>query len=332
MATSTWKDSKTSVLRTDRCSKTLLAIAGPTGSGKTEISILLAQKYGCPVVNCDSRQIYKELPIGTAAPTAEERQQAKHYFVGTHTLTEDYNAGQYERDAVALLTTLMQQTTANPFAILSGGSMMYMDAVCYGLDDIPSVPAGTREQVLNEYRSNGLEWLQQAVKKADPLYFRTMADPQNPQRLLHALEITRHTGLPYSSFRKQTATTYRQRPWRLVKIGLDIPRDILYQRINQRVDKMLEKGLVEEARQATEPWITKDTTAMPNSLRTVGYNELTACFRGEYTLAQAIVKIKQNSRRYAKRQLTWLRRQTDIHWINRLLPDETIIQQIDRLI
>ncbi|MBQ7192689.1 MAG: tRNA (adenosine(37)-N6)-dimethylallyltransferase MiaA [Paludibacteraceae bacterium] len=307
--------------------RTLPVIVGPTGSGKTEVSKLLAQQHHIPVINADSRQIYRDIPIGTAAPTEAEQQQVKHYFVGTHSLKESYNAGQYERDAVSLIERLMAETDSDPIAILSGGSMMYADAVCYGLDDIPSVPSPIRQAVQEEYAAKGLAWLQEAVRSVDNTYFITMSDQKNPQRLMHALEIYRATERPYSTFRQRKLTV---RPWRTVKIGLSLPRDILYQRINERVIRMMDAGLEAEARKAFEG--IKDERDIPNSLCTVGYNEMWRYIRGEWSLEQTIAMIQQNSRRYAKRQLTWFRRQTDIHWVERLQPEEQLLKQINNLI
>jgi tRNA dimethylallyltransferase len=307
---------------------TLLAIVGPTGSGKTQLCVQLALRRHCAVVNADSRQIYRELPIGTAAPTAAEQQGVKHYFVGTHSLGETYSAGQYERDAVALLEQLMQIGKTQPFAILSGGSMMYVDAVCYGLDDIPSVPEQVRQTVRQKYIDNGLQWLQSQVQLADPDYFLSMADRCNPQRLMHALEITLHTGKPYSTFR---CSRRANRPWKLVKVGLSLPRELLYQRIEMRVDQMINDGLVDEAKQAFDN-VEQQYADIPNSLRTVGYNEMYRYLKGEWTLNKAVDMIKQNTRHYAKRQMTWLRRQQDIHWLDRTLSDNILIQQIEQLL
>lgn len=304
-------------------SGTLLVITGPTGIGKTEVSVRLASYFGCAVVNSDSRQIYRELPIGTAAPTQEEQQGVKHYFVGTHSLWEEYNAGQFERDAVQLLERLMSEAKTQPFALLTGGSMMYIDAVCYGLDDIPSVPPDIRQQVQQAYATKGLAWLQQAVQKADNTYFSTMADNRNPQRLMHALEVTLAAGKPYSSFREHKVA---ERPWRLLKIGLTMPREQLYQRINERVDAMMAAGLEDEVRRAYA-LVPPDKT-LPNSLRTVGYNELIRYLRGEWTRDEAVQMIKQNTRHYAKRQMTWFRRQQDILWLQRTESIDNMIMKI----
>ncbi len=307
---------------------TLLVIVGPTGVGKTELSLCLAERYACPIVNADSRQIYREIPIGTAAPTAEQQARVKHFFVGTHSLQEDYNAGQYERDAVALLTDLSQQGISKgyardkqPFAILTGGSMMYIDAVVHGLDDIPTVSQKIRTRVQDGYRQNGLEWLQQQVEQLDPEYFATV-DKQNPQRLMHCLEICLQTGRTFTEFRQGRS---QSRPWRTIMVGLQRDRAVLYDRINSRVLEMMEQGLLEEVR-AVYPLREK------NSLQTVGYRELFRYLNGEWTLDEAVGMIQQNSRHYAKRQLTWWGRNTEIHWIDASSPLDEQIQKIDKLI
>ena len=282
--------------------KTLLLILGPTGVGKTELALRVAQRYGCPIVSCDSRQIFREIPIGTAAPTAEEQQRVKHYFVGERSIEEDYNAGQYERDALQLLATLFAQ---HEVVVMTGGSMLYADAVCKGLDDLPSVPLSVRADVQREYETKGLAWLQSEVQRLDPAYWAEV-DQQNPARLAHCVELCRVTGKPYSALRSHTT---KARPFRILKIGLDRPRAELYARIDERVKQMMEAGLLDEAK-AVYP------KRALNSLQTVGYKELFAYLDGEYDLHQAIELIQQNSRHYAKRQLTWFRRDNEIHWLN----------------
>ena len=282
--------------------KTLLLILGPTGVGKTELALRVALRYGCPIVSCDSRQIFREIPIGTAAPTAEEQQRVKHYFVGERSIEEDYNAGQYERDALQLLATLFAQ---HEVVVMTGGSMLYADAVCKGLDDLPSVPLSVRADVQREYETKGLAWLQSEVQRLDPAYW-VEVDQQNPARLAHCVELCRVTGKPYSALRSHTA---KARPFRILKIGLDRPRAELYARIDERVKQMMEAGLLEEAK-AVYP------KRALNSLQTVGYKELFAYLDGEYDLHRAIELIQQNSRHYAKRQLTWFRRDNEIHWLN----------------
>ena len=296
--------------------KTLVVLTGPTGVGKTELSLSLAERLGSPIVNADSRQIYRELPIGTAAPTAAEQARVPHLFVGTKSLTEDYNAGEYEREALAALEELFQTRDK---VLMVGGAMLYIDAVCNGLDDIPAVPKDLREQLQRQLETNGLVWLQEQVRQADPKYFAE-ADTQNPQRLLHALEVSMTSGQPYSAFRSGAK---KERPFRVVKIALNRPRDILYSRINARVEQMLEQGLLDEVR-AVEP------LRHLNALNTVGYKEMFRYLDGEWTLEQAADMIRQNSRHYAKRQLTWFRADPDIHWLEltNTPQDLTTIMQI----
>lgn len=275
---------------------------GPTGVGKTELSLALAEQLGSPIVNADSRQIYRELPIGTAAPTAAERARVKHYFVGTHSLSEDYNAGQYERDAMALLERLFAE---HDTVVLSGGSMMYVKAVCEGLDEMPFVSPDLRVSLREAYEQQGLEWLQAEVAAADPDYWREV-DQCNPQRLLHALEICRASGQPFSAFRKGQQ---KERPFRVVKIGLTRDREELYSRINARVLQMMAAGLQQEAERVI-PY------RQCNSLQTVGYKEMFRFLDGEWTEEEAVRMIQQNSRHYAKRQLTWYRADASVRWIN----------------
>lgn len=302
----------------EQCSKTLLLILGPTGVGKTELSLRVAEHFGSPILSCDSRQVFRAIPIGTAAPTAEEQARVKHYFVATRELEEDYNAGQYERDAIALMEELF---LTHDTLVMTGGSMLYADAVCYGLDDLPAVPETVRRQVQQAYENQGLAWLQSEVQRLDPDYWNEV-DRQNPARLIHCVELCLTTGKPYSSLR--TATT-KNRPFRILKIGLERPREELYDRINRRVEQMMADGLVEEAK-AVYP------LRRLNSLQTVGYRELFAHFDGKYDLARAIELIQQNSRHYAKRQMTWFRRDKTIHWLNANETYEKNIHLIDTLL
>ena len=292
----------------------LVVVIGATGVGKTARAIELARKYQCPIISADSRQIYSDLPIGTAAPTPEERQQVRHYLVGFKTLNETYNAGQFARDAEAILQELFQQ---HDRVVLVGGSMMYVDALCKGLDDIPDVPNDVREVVREEYKDKGLSWLQGEVQQLDPNYWQEV-DQQNPQRLMHCVEVCRASGKPYSEFRKKGKPNQggQRMDFDIEYVLVERPREELYERINLRVDKMLEAGLLEEARRAFELLnipldgeVAFDYAALPNSVNTVGYKELLHYFRGEWTLERAVEMIKQNSRHYAKRQITWWRSQ-----------------------
>ena len=290
---------------------TLVVILGPTGVGKTELSLRLAEEYGCPIVSADSRQIYRDLPIGTAAPTPEELARVKHYFIGCKALTETYNAGQYARDCKRLLNDLFLQ---HERVIMVGGSMMYIDAVCKGLDDIPDVPETIRREVQGQYAEHGLTWLQQEVQQIDPVYWAEV-DQQNPQRLMHCVEVTRVSGKPYSSFRKNSTLTAAERGFEVEYRMVERPREELYQRINLRVHQMVQAGLLDEAKRAFQllqiPLTPRDLNTkelLPNSINTVGYKELLPYFRGEYSLDRAIELIQQNSRHYAKRQMTWWRR------------------------
>ena len=292
----------------------LVVVIGATGVGKTARAIELAREYQCPIISADSRQIYSDLPIGTAAPTPEERQQVPHYLVGFKTLNETYNAGQFARDAEAILQDLFQQ---HDRVVLVGGSMMYVDALCKGLDDIPDVPNDVREVVREEYKDKGLSWLQGEVQQLDPNYWQEV-DQQNPQRLMHCVEVCRASGKPYSEFRKKGKPNQggQRMDFDIEYVLVERPREELYERINLRVDKMLEDGLLEEARRAFELLnipldgeLAFDYAALPNSVNTVGYKELLHYFRGKWTLERAVEMIKQNSRHYAKRQITWWRSQ-----------------------
>lgn len=310
----------------------LLVICGPTAAGKTEHALRLAEQWQVPILNADSRQIYRDLPIGTAAPTPDELCRAKHFFVGTHSLTETYNAGQFERDAMTVIQSLIAEretlspihpfthSSDRPVAILCGGSMLYIEAVCRGLDDIPVVSEAIRQEVRRIYAEQGLEALQQAVQAADPDYW-TVVDHRNPQRLMHCLEICRATGGTYSALRKRdtshsTHHASSARPFTIEQQLITRPREELYARINARVIKMVEQGLLDEADRAFRLTLGDNyrslplgeaCTRLPNSLRTVGYQELLPYMLGLRSLDEAIARIQQNTRHYAKRQLTWWR-------------------------
>lgn len=282
--------------------KTLIVLIGPTGVGKTELSLRLAEHYHTCIVSADSRQLYADLKIGTAAPTSKQLQQVKHYLVGTLQLTDYYSAAQYEAEVLQLLETLFAEQDT---VLLTGGSMMYVDAVCKGIDDIPTVDAETRQLMLHRYEMEGLERLCAELKLLDPEYYK-IVDLKNPKRVIHALEICYMTGKTYTSFRTQQK---KERPFRIVKIGLTREREELYDRINRRVDIMIEDGLVEEARRVY-PYRTL------NSLNTVGYKEMFKYLDGEWTLPFAIEKIKQNSRIYSRKQMTWFRRDEEVLWFH----------------
>lgn len=281
--------------------KTLKVIIGPTGVGKTEYALRMAEQYGCPILNADSRQLYRDIPIGTAAPTVEEQQRVKHYFVGTLGLEDYYSAAQYEQDAMALLTELFQ---SHDTLVMSGGSMMYIDAVCKGIDDIPTVDDDTRQLLKSRYEAEGLEPLVAELRLLDPEYY-DICDKRNPKRVVHALEICYMTGRTFTSFRVRKEV---KRPFKIEKIGLQRPRPVLFDRINRRVDVMVEQGLLEEA-QRVLPY------RACNSLNTVGYKELFKYFDGEWDLEFALEKIRRNSRVYAKKQLTWFKKDPDVNWV-----------------
>lgn len=283
-------------------SKTLIVVVGPTGVGKTELSIQLAQYFDCPIISADSRQIYKELKIGTAPPDAAQLQKVPHYFIGAKSIVEPYSAGQYELDVIDLLDELFKQHSV---VLLVGGSMMYIDAVCNGLDNIPTVSAQVRKEVIDLYEKGGLEAVQQKLKQLDPQHYQKV-DLKNKQRVMHAVEVSLMLGSPYSQLLK-TAT--KKRTFYSLKIGVNLPRELLYNRINLRVDAMIENGLIEEAK-ALHPF------KHYNSLNTVGYKELFNYFDEKCSLEFAIQMIKQNSRRYAKRQLTWFNADKEIEWFN----------------
>lgn len=282
--------------------KNLLVIIGPTGVGKTELSLRIAENFGTEIVSADSRQLYANLKIGTAAPTPEELQRVPHHFIGTLQLTDYYSAAQYEEDALKLLDHLFQ---TKDVVILTGGSMMYVDAVCKGIDDIPTVDEETRKTLLERYEKEGLEQLCAELKLLDPDYYK-IVDLKNHKRVIHALEICYMTGKTYTSFRTQEKKT---RPFRMIKIGLTRDREELYARINQRVDIMMKQGLLDEVKQVY-PY------RQLNSLNTVGYKELFNYLDGEWALPFAIDKIKQNSRIYSRKQMTWFKRDEEIRWFH----------------
>ena len=285
--------------------KTLIVITGPTAVGKTQLCLDIARHFDIPVINADSRQIYKELSIGTAKPTEAEMQGIKHYFVGTLSLQEYYSASLFEQQAIALLGSLFQ---TSDYALMSGGSMMYIDAVCDGIDDIPTIDDVTRETMKRRLKEEGLERLCEELQRLDPEYY-AIVDRQNPKRVVHALEICTMTGKTYTSFRKRER---KQRPFRIIKIGLNRDREELYGRINARVDQMMQQGLLKEAESV---YGLKDL----NALNTVGYKELFEYLNGRWSLEEAVERIKGNTRRYARKQLTWYKKDPQIRWFH---PDQ----------
>ena len=297
---------------------TLLVLLGPTGVGKTEWSIRLAKALNTPVVSADSRQIYRGMQIATAAPTAEEQEQAAHFFVGTLSPETYYSASAYEQEVLSLLEELFKQ---HPVVILSGGSMMYIDAVCKGMDELPTVDEELRNQLRELYLREGLDPIRQQLRILDPLFY-SQVDLKHPQRVIHALEICLMSGKPYSSLRTNPD---KKRPFRIVKIGFTRDREDLYDRINRRVDKMVLEGLVEEAR-GFYPM------RHLNSLNTVGYKELFRYFDGDWSLEQAIEKIKQHSRNYARKQLTWFRRDNAVHWVNLTDKEQDVMELASSLL
>ncbi len=281
--------------------KTLIVIAGPTAIGKTAVAIQLAQHFNTVILSADSRQFYREMSIGTAKPTDNELAAAKHYFIDSHSITEPFSVGDFEKQGMELLDELFR---VHQTVILVGGSGLYIKAIGEGFDNIPDADAGVRERLNLELAEKGITHLQEKLKLADPNYYNQV-DINNPQRVIRALEVFESTGNPFSSYRVSATNT---RPFNIIKIALDMPRELLYNRINQRVDVMMEQGLLDEVR-----------SLIPyrhlNALNTVGYSEIFDHLDGKITLDTAVEKIKQNTRRFAKRQLTWFRKDKDFHWV-----------------
>ena len=295
--------------------KTLIVITGPTGVGKTEAALRVAEHYNIPIINADSRQIFSEIPIGTAAPTVEQQQRVQHYFVGNHHLEDYYSASLYEQDVLDLINS--QHAS---ISLLSGGSMMYIDAVCDGIDDIPTILPEIRERMMKQLEVEGLEQMCKLLQELDPEHWE-IVDKNNPRRVIHALEICIQTGKTYTSFR---SNTIKERPFNIIKIGLNRDRDELYARINQRVLDMIDEGMIEEALRV----YPKRTL---NSLNTVGYKELFEYLDGLTTLDETIFKIQSNTRRYARKQLTWYKKDVAFQWFH---PDniEEILNYIHTMI
>jgi tRNA dimethylallyltransferase len=296
----------------------LIVITGPTGVGKTELCLNIAEHYGIDIINADSRQIYAEIPIGTAAPTAEQMQRVRHYFVGTHHIGDYYSASMYEQEVLDLIAEKEQEASNNPIAILTGGSMMYIDAVCNGIDDIPTIKDEIRNKMKQRLETEGLDALVNELRELDPQHWETV-DRSNPRRVVHALEICHQTGRTYTSFR---IGKKKERPFNIIKIGLTRDKVLkvkrgqvimdhteLYDRINARVVSMMEQGLVEEAKSVL-PYRNE------KALNTIGYKEMFRYFDNEITLEEAVRQIQSNSREYARKQLTWYKKDESMKWFH----------------
>ena len=281
---------------------TVIIIVGPTAVGKTAFAISLAQHFNTSIISADSRQCYKELSIGVAKPTAMELAAAKHYFIGSHSIHEEVNAGVFEKYA---LDAAAQIFKTNSTAVMVGGTGLYIKSFCEGIDAMPAISPDLRDRITQDYEKNGLNWLQQQVAAKDPNYWESTHEKKNPQRLMRALEIVLSAGVSITSFQTDQKIT---RPFNILKVGLSMPRELLNERINSRVDAMMQEGLLQEV-----------TSLLPhansNALQTVGYKEIFAHLRGEISLEQAAMQIKQNTRQYAKRQMTWFKKDTEVNWL-----------------
>lgn len=296
--------------------KTLIVVAGPTAVGKTAAAIKLAQHFDTVVVSADSRQFFREMSIGTAKPDESELAAAEHYFINSHSITESFSVGDFEKQGLSLLDELFK---THDHVILAGGSGLYIKAICEGFDDLPVADISVREQLNLQLEKEGITTLQEKLQQVDPDYY-TQVDLNNPQRIIRALEVFETTGKPFSSYRNATVN---KRPFNIIKLALDMPREKLYERINQRVDLMVKQGLIEEV-----------TALLPyrqfNALNTVGYTELFDHFDGKTSIDEALLLIKQNTRRFAKRQLTWFRKDKDFIWFDAGAPD--VINQMIKTI
>lgn len=286
----------------------LLVILGPTACGKTRLAIEAAKRYNVPVINADSRQIFRSMTIGTAAPTRQEQAEARHYMVGSLDIDSYYNAAMYESDVIKLIGSLAKEAaaagrTVRPTAILAGGSMMYIDAVCQGIDDIPTIADDIRSAYKRRLAEEGLDPLLEELSQVDPEHY-AIVDRHNPRRVVHALEICRQTGRTYTSFRRRAA---KERPFDVIKVGVEMARELLYERINRRVEQMIAAGLEQEARSLIGHRHCQ-------ALNTVGYKEMFDYIDGKYSLAEAVQRIQGNTRRYARKQLTWFKRDPNIVW------------------
>lgn len=281
---------------------TVIVIVGPTAVGKTAFAIEVANHFNTAIISADSRQCYQELSIGVAKPSTTELAAAKHYFIGTHSISEEVNAGVFEKYA---LDAAAQIFKSNTVAVMVGGTGLYIKSFCEGIDAMPNVDPALRNSIIEEYTRNGLSWLQQEVQKKDPVYWSQTAEQNNPQRLMRALEMVIATGKSITHFQSAQKVT---RPFNIVKVGLSMSRELLNERINNRVDAMMEEGLMQEVKSLLPK-------ANMNALQTVGYQEIFAHLHGEITLENAVEKIKQHSRQYAKRQMTWFTKDNQIHWL-----------------
>ena len=282
--------------------KTCIVIVGPTAVGKTSLAIALAQYFKTEIISADSRQCYRELNIGVATPSVEQLQQVKHYFIQSHSIHDEVNAAVFENYALDAVHSIFQH---HDFAIVAGGTGLYVKAFCEGLDEIPAIDEKTRQQIIQQYNAKGLPWLQEQVSVKDPLYF-SAGEIQNPQRLMRALEVVLSTGRSIRSFQRQQP---QERNFRIIKTGLELPREQLYQQVNHRVDEMIKQGLVDEVKGLYQ-------LRQLNALQTVGYSELFEWLGEKISLEEAIEEIKMNTRRYAKRQMTWFKKDADIEWFH----------------
>ena len=296
--------------------KTLIVVTGPTGSGKTDLAIKLALHYGCHILSADSRQLYREIPIGTAAPTAEQLSLVPHHFVGTLSLEDYYSAAQYEEDVMKLLPALWED---NDYVVMCGGSMMYVDAVTKGIDELPTITPEVREKAMAIYQEGGVERLRAMLSELDPIYYNQV-DLNNHKRLVHAIEIIMQAGVPYSSLRTGMV---KERPFRIVKMALNFEREVLFDRINRRVEAMITAGLEQEAHSVYH-------LRHLNSLNTVGYKEMFAYFDGTMDYETAVARIGKNTRVYAKKQLTWYKRDAELHLLNPVDAFEQAISLIEK--
>ena len=278
----------------------LIILVGPTAIGKTDLAIQMAQHFGTEIISADSRQIFKEMCIGTAKPSSQDLSLVKHHFINSHSINQDFSVGHFEKEGLAILTQIFKR---HQTAILVGGSGLYVNAITQGFDDLPMAPPAVRAQLNDAFSEKGISYLQEELKKFDPEYYAEV-DINNPQRLVRALEVCLHTGTKFSALRKNQE---KKRPFQIIKIGLKMEREALYDRINHRVDLMMEAGLLEEV-QALLPY------RHLNALQTVGYQEIFDYMDGKCSLADAVSQIKQNTRRFAKRQITWFNRDPEIRW------------------